>query len=364
MKSDISPYWSNLTKSLSPYTPGEQPKERRYIKLNTNENPYPPSPSVIAAIKAAADERLRLYPDPESTSLIRAIAETYNVEETQVFAGNGSDEILGLAFAAFFNQADEEKALPVLFPDITYSFYPVYAGLWNIPFKTIPLSNDFSINIDAYNIPSGGVIFPNPNAPTGKALEINELLSLAEYLKSRGKIFIVDEAYIDFGTESLVPYINQFPNLLCIHTMSKSRSLAGLRLGFAIGNKDLIEGIRRVKDSFNSYPLDRLAQAGGEAAVLDKAYYDTINQKIVDTRNRIVEDLKRIGFEIIPSKANFIFIRHPGKAGSELFHALREKGILVRHFNKARIADYLRVSIGTDEEMNVFVERCREIIKG
>ncbi len=364
MKSNISPYWSELTKSLSPYTPGEQPKERRYIKLNTNENPYPPSPSVIAAIKAAAGETLRLYPDPESGSLIRSIAESYNVKEDQVFAGNGSDEILAFAFAAFFNQSGHENSLPVLFPDISYSFYPVYSGLWNIPFKTIPLTEDFSINVDEYKIPSGGVIFPNPNAPTGKALEINELLFLTEYLQSQGKVFIVDEAYIDFGAESLIPYIGQFPNLLCIHTMSKSHSLAGLRLGFAAGNKNLIEGMKRVKDSFNSYPIDRLAQAGAEAAIIDTKYLNETKQKIVSTRKRTVQELRQIGFEIISSEANFIFIRHPEKSGLELFHALREAGILVRHFNKPRIENFLRVSIGTDEEMNVFVKTCREIIEG
>jgi histidinol-phosphate aminotransferase len=355
-------YWSALTKSLSPYVPGEQPKERQYIKLNTNENPYPPSPAVLAAIKNAADEKLRLYPDPESSSLVRAIAKTYNVNENQVFVGNGSDEILAFAFAAFFNEVDDEKSLPILFPDIMYSFYPVYSGLWNIPFKTIPLTKDFSINVDDYKIQNGGVIFPNPNAPTGKVLAINEMLSLAEYLQSQKKVFIVDEAYIDFGGESLVPYVDQFPNLLVIQTMSKSRSLAGLRLGFAIGNENLIEGIHRVKDSFNSYPVDRLAQAGAEAAILDTEYFDETRNKIIVTRNKTVEELQQIGFEIIPSMANFIFIRHEKITGEKLFQALREKGILVRHFNKARIENFLRVTIGTDDEMNVFVETCKEII--
>ncbi len=357
----MNKYWSDLTKSLDPYIPGEQPRERQYIKLNTNENPYPPSESVIKAIQAAADDRLRLYPDPGSHALTGAIARTYGVDEDQVFTGNGSDEILAFAFAAFFNQAGNGNPLPVLFPDITYSFYPVYSGLWNIPFKTIPLTEDFSINIDDYKIPSGGVIFPNPNAPTGKAQGIKEMISLAEYLKLQGKVFIVDEAYVNFGAESMVPHIGRWPNVLTIHTMSKSHSLAGLRLGFAIGHRDLIEGLRRVKDSFNSYPLDRLAQAGGEAAILDAVYYEMTSRKIMATRNRIVPELKKIGFEVIPSDANFIFIRYPGKAGKEIFLGLREQGILVRHFNKPRIEDFLRVSIGTDEEMELFIKKCREI---
>jgi histidinol-phosphate aminotransferase len=238
----------------------------------------------------------------------------------------------------------------------------VYCGLWNIPFRSIPLAKDFSINIDDYKQSSGGVIFPNPNAPTGKSQSANVMLPLAEYLKSIEKVFIVDEAYVDFGADSLVPYINQFPNLLCIQTLSKSRSLAGLRLGFAIGNENLIEALRRVKDSVNSYPVDRLAQAAAEAAMLDKHYFDETRKKIIATRTKTVEALQHIGFEIIPSAANFIFIKHEKISGAELFKLLREKGILVRHFNKARIEQYLRVSIGTDEEMNEFVETCRKII--
>jgi histidinol-phosphate aminotransferase len=358
-----SEYWSELTKSLNPYVPGEQPKERQYIKLNTNENPYPPSPAVLAAIKNAADEKLRLYPDPESSSLIRTIAKTYNVNENQVFVGNGSDEILAFAFAAFFNSANNENAEPILFPDITYSFYPVYSRLWNIPFKTIPLTKDFSVNVDDYKKTCGGVIFPNPNAPTGKVLAINEMLSLAEYLKSIKKVFIVDEAYVDFGGKSIVPYIDRFENMLSIQTFSKSRSLAGMRLGFAIGNESLIEGLKRVKDSFNSYPVDRLAQVAAEAAIIDEKYFDEMRKKIIETRNRIVHEIKQFGFEIIPSAANFIFIRHQKITGEKLFQALREKGILVRHFNKERIENYLRISIGTDEEMKVFVKTCQEIIQ-
>jgi histidinol-phosphate aminotransferase len=262
----MSIYWNERVKNLSPYVPGEQPRDRKFIKLNTNENPYPPSPKVIEAISntiaadkaEAAGARLRLYPDPACTELREAIAARYHVKPEQIFAGNGSDEVLAFAFAAFFssNTAGSKAALPILFPDITYSFYPVYAGLWDVPFQTIPLAEDFSINIDDYKIPCGGMIFPNPNAPTGLALPLNSILSIAEYQENSNRVVIVDEAYIAFantsGVESAVPHINAHPNLLTVHTLSKSASLAGLRVGFAIGNEELIEGLCRVRDSFNS----------------------------------------------------------------------------------------------------------------
>ncbi|GHU16923.1 histidinol-phosphate aminotransferase 1 [Spirochaetia bacterium] len=374
----MSIYWNERVKNLSPYVPGEQPRDRKFIKLNTNENPYPPSPKVIAAFDKAiaggndntiaaekadaAGAKLRLYPDPACTELREAIAARYHVKREQVFAGNGSDEVLAFAFAAFFNS---NTALPILFPDITYSFYPVYADLWDVPFRTIPLAEDFSINIDDYKIPGGGVIFPNPNAPTGLALPLNSILSIAEYQKNSNRVVIVDEAYIAFantpGVESTVPYIDAYPNLLTVHTLSKSASLAGLRVGFAIGNEELIEGLCRVRDSFNSYTLDRLALAGAAAAVSDASYYDEINGRVIATRDRVSAVLSAQGFDVIPSSANFIFVRFPNKTGAAAFAALREKGILVRHFNKPRIADYLRVSIGTDAEMDCFLSACEEI---
>jgi histidinol-phosphate aminotransferase len=368
----MSKYWNSRVKNISPYVPGEQPRDRKFIKLNTNENPYPPSPKVIKAIQEAANERLRLYPDPQCTEFRGAVARRYGVKSEQVFVGNGSEEILAFAFAVFFESSGGNRDVPILFPDITYSFYPVYADLWDIPYCTIPVREDFSINTADYKIPSGGVVFPNPNAPTGIPLSLNDVFSLAEYLEKLDKVLIVDEAYVAYGAESAVPFINKHGNILTVHTLSKSSSLAGLRCGYAIGNSELIEGLCRARDSFNSYTVDRLALAGAEAAVSDMAYYDEINRRIIATRERVTKTLQSNGFTVLPSAANFIFVKAPTKAsaaksepcisGADLMAALRERGILVRHFNKNRIADYLRVSIGTDEEMNAFLEACAAII--
>jgi histidinol-phosphate aminotransferase len=359
-------FWNSRIKKLSPYVPGEQPKDRQLIKLNTNENPYPPSPKVIEAIKNAAGERLRLYPDPECAIFREAAAARYGVKPQQVFAGNGSDEILAFAFGAFFESG--EKAAQILFPDITYSFYPVYANLWEIPYRTIALAQDFSININDYKIPSGGVIFPNPNAPTAVALPLDDILSLAEYLEKQGKVLIADEAYIAFSgssdAKSAVGSIKNHPNLLTVHTLSKSASLAGLRFGFAIGNEKLIEGLCRIRDSFNSYTLDLLALSGAAAAISDAAYYNEISRRVIATRERTAGALRDLGFTVLPSSANFLFVKPPHISGVELFAALRSRGILVRHFNKDRIADFLRVSIGTDADMDKVLEACRDILKG
>jgi len=355
-------YWNSRVKNLSPYVPGEQPKGREFIKLNTNENPYPPSPAVIEAIHKAADDRLRLYPDPECAEFREAAAARYGVRPENVFAGNGSDEILAFAFGAFFESVGAEDSLPILFPDITYSFYPVYAALWDIPCRAIPLAADFAINISDYEIPSGGIALPNPNAPTGIAVPLRDILSLAVDLEKQGKVFILDEAYAAFGAESAISFIDRHPNLLTVHTLSKSASLAGLRAGFAIGDETLIEGLRRVRDSFNSYTLDRLALAGAAAALKDAAYYNEINFRITATRERVARELAALGCTVLPSRANFLFIKAPHTDGAEFFSGLRKRGILVRHFNKERIADFLRVSIGTDDEMDVFLGACREII--
>ena len=365
----MSVYWNQRVKNITPYVPGEQPKDRKFIKLNTNENPYPPSPAVIEAIqKVAGDIRqsaggtLRLYPDPECTELREAVAERYGIRTEQVFAGNGSDEILAFAFAAFFGDDN------LLFPDITYSFYPVYADLWNVPFKTIPLKNDFSIDPGDYLGKSGGIIFPNPNAPTGMALTLKELKKIASAAESERQVLIVDEAYIAFadkeGIGPAVPLINEFPNLLIIRTLSKEASLAGLRTGFAMGNSELMEGLRRIRDSFNSYTLDRLALAGAAAAVKDTGYYEKINSKVISTRRLVSSELEALGFTVLPSQANFIFASPPdgcGKNGREFFTALREKGILIRHFNKPRIENFLRISIGTDDDMDTFLTACKTI---
>jgi histidinol-phosphate aminotransferase len=368
----MSKYWNSRVNNISPYVPGEQPRDRKFIKLNTNENPYPPSPKVIKAIQEAANERLRLYPDPQCAEFREAVAMRYGVKSEQVFAGNGSDEILAFAFAAFFESSGGNRDEPILFPDITYSFYPVYADLWDIPYRTIPVGEDFSIKTADYKIPSGGAVFPNPNAPTGIPLSLSDVLSLAEHLEKLDKVLIVDEAYVAYGAESAVPFIDKHGNILTVHTLSKSSSLAGLRGGFAIGNVELIEGLCRVRDSFNSYTVDRLALAGAEAAVSDAAYYDEINRRVIMTRERVTKTLRSHGFIVLPSAANFIFVKAPAKAsvseneprvgGADLMAALREKGILVRHFNKNRIADYLRVSMGTDEEMDAFLEACTAII--
>jgi histidinol-phosphate aminotransferase len=364
-----NPCWNDRLRRLSPYVAGEQPRDRRFIKLNTNENPYPPSPRVFEAIRRAAGESLRLYPDPACTELREAIAARYGLKPEQVFPGNGSDEILAFAFAAFF-PGREDPAGPaggdtggreVLFPDISYSFYRVYANLWDLPYKTIPLDGDFAIQPEDYRVPNGGIIFPNPNAPTGRILDAAAILSLAEWQEGQGRILIVDEAYTAFGGETLIPHIASRPNLLLIHTLSKSASLAGLRAGFAIGREELIEGLRRIRDSFNSYTLDRLAQAGAAAAIADAAYYGELSRRIIATRRRVAAELEGRGFTVIPSSANFLFIRFPRTPGEQAFARLREKGILVRRFDQERIADFLRVSMGTDEEMDLFLGACGEI---
>jgi histidinol-phosphate aminotransferase len=368
----MSAYWNSRIKNLSPYVPGEQPKDRQFIKLNTNENPYPPSPKVINALQKAVNDSLRLYPDPECTVFRKAIAAHCRVRIEQVFAGNGSDEILAFAFGAFFESSAAGGAAvgavggakPILFPDITYSFYPVYARFWNIPYRTIPLNDNFFINTAEYKIPSGGAVFPNPNAPTGIALPLRDVLSLAEYLEKSKNVFILDEAYTGFGADSAVPHIKDHPNMLCVYTLSKSGSLAGLRAGFAVGSEELIDGLRRVRDSFNSYTLDRLALAGATAALSDAAYYNDINSRVARTRKRVTETLRSMGFTVLPSAANFIFMKCnlSGINGAGFFSALREKGILVRHFDKERISDFLRVSMGTDDDMDVFLGACGEII--
>ncbi|MDR2247477.1 MAG: aminotransferase class I/II-fold pyridoxal phosphate-dependent enzyme [Treponema sp.] len=374
----MSVYWNDRVRRLDPYIPGEQPRNRKFIKLNTNENPYPPPPEVVGAIREEAGDGLRFYPDPSCLRPRLAIAERYGVRPEQVFVGNGSDEVLAFAFAAFFGAGaapDEDDAAvpPLLFPDITYSFYPVYAGLWDIPFKTVPLTKDFTITVSSYCVNSGGVVFPNPNAPTGIALRAEEILPIVECQGRNNRVVIVDEAYGAFagsgplpgrgflGAESAAPYIDRYPNLLTVHTLSKMASLAGLRAGFAIGNEALIEGLCRVRDSFNSYPVDRLAQAGIAAAMAGTAGYAETIRKVIATRERIIPALRETGFETLPSAANFVFIRHPAKTGAALFTALRERGILVRRWDRDRIADFLRVSIGTDAEMDEFLSAARQI---
>jgi len=350
----LSTYWSELTTSLEPYVPGEQPKDRTYIKLNTNENPYPPSPKALEAIREAAGADLRLYPDPSCDALRETIAAYYGFAKEQVFVGNGSDEILAFAFPAFFSANRK-----ILFPDITYSFYPVYAQLYGIPYETVPTDEQFRIDPKTYAVENGGVILPNPNAPTARFLLVNGIKEILEANKEQ--VVIVDEAYIDFGGESVAPLIAEYPNLLVVQTLSKSRSLAGLRVGMALGHPDLIEGLNRIKNSFNSYTLDRLALAGAVAAIEDRDYFEETSRKVVATRDRTTAALRELGFEVIDSLANFVFVMHPQKEARELFALLKERGILVRYFNKPRIDRYLRVSIGTDEEMDALLDVLRDI---
>ena len=352
----MSKFWSKIVHQLTPYVPGEQPKINNLVKLNTNENPYGPSPKVLEALQKEAADTLRLYPDPNSDALKKAIAEYHGLSVNQVFVGNGSDEVLAHVFNALL-----KHDLPILFPDVTYSFYPVYCGLYEIDFETVALSNAFEIQVNDYLKPNGGIIFPNPNAPTGRVLSLSEIERLLK--ANQNSVVIIDEAYIDFGGESAVKLVNQYPQLLVVHTLSKSRSLAGLRVGYAVGHADLIDALHRVKDSFNSYPLDRFAQAGAIAAMQDKAYFDKTRQQVITTREKLVSELQGMGFEVLPSGANFIFARHPAHEGEVLANQLRAKNIVIRHFKKpAKIAQFLRITIGTDIECQALVEALKSMV--
>ena len=354
----MSRFWSPVVQTLTPYVPGEQPQMQRLVKLNTNESPYGPSPKALAAIEGQNNEDLRLYPDPEGAGLKQAIAKLHGLNPNQVFLGNGSDEVLAHVFAGLLKHSK-----PVHFPDITYSFYPVYCKLFGIDYRTVPLGNNFELNISDYKTPNGGIIFPNPNAPTGRSIARSEIESLLS--QNTDSVVVIDEAYVDYGTESCIPLLRGSTcpeNLLVVHTLSKSRALAGLRVGFAVGHPTLIEGLERVKNSFNSYPLGRLAQAGAIAAIEDQAHLEQTSAKIIQTRTQLVSELATLGFETLPSTANFIFTRHPKHAGAKLYQALRDKGIIVRHFKLPRIDDFLRITIGTDEQSGELVSALKKIL--
>ena len=353
----MSRYWSKVVQGLTPYVPGEQPKLPNLIKLNTNESPYGPSRRVLDALRTEIGETLRLYPDPASDKLRAAIAKRYEVTPAHVFVGNGSDEVLAHVFLGLMKH---DK--PVLFPDITYSFYPVYCGLYDIPYEPVPLNRAFEIVVDDYLRPNGGIIFPNPNAPTGRLVLVAEIDRLLR--ANSGSVVVIDEAYVDFGGESVVPLVQRYPQLLVTHTLSKSRALAGLRVGYAIGHPDLIEALNRVKDSFNSYPLDRFAQAGATAAIEDDAYFKAMCSKVIVTKKKLVQELQALGFEVLPSAANFVFARVPGRDGADIAAKLRDRSIIVRHFRKPpRIAEFMRITVGTDEQCAGLVEALREILK-
>jgi histidinol-phosphate aminotransferase len=356
----MSRYWSPVVAGLSPYVPGEQPKLANLVKLNTNESPFGPSPKVLAALRAACDDALRLYPDPGSERLRLAIAAHYGVSLPQVFVGNGSDEVLAIAFQALLNHE-----APLRFPDITYSFYPVYCGLYGVRCETIPLTDDFRIDVQDYlprdGRPQGPILFPNPNAPTGRALSLDEIERIVG--GNPDAVVVVDEAYVDFGAESAVALVGRHDNLLVVHTLSKSRSLAGLRVGFAIGSAVLIEALERVKNSFNSYPVDRLAAIGATAAIEDTEYFDYTRSAVMRTRDALSVSLRDMGFDVLPSAANFVMARHRAHDAAGLAAALREKGIIVRHFSHPRIVQYLRISIGTAQECDALVRALRTILK-
>ena len=349
-------FWSPRIRDMVPYTPGEQPKGRKFIKLNTNENPYPPSSVALAAIREAAGEGLRLYPDPEGSDLREALAACYDVKPEQVFLGNGSDEILAFAFQAFFDPAKE-----IVFPDVTYSFYPVYAGLFGIPYREIPLDEHFGVPVERFIGGNGGVVLANPNAPTGRELSLSALREILE--GNPDVVVVVDEAYVDFGARSALELLDRCLNLLVVRTMSKSRSLAGLRVGFAIGSEDLIAALNCVKNSFNSYTLDRLALAGAEGALRDPDYFQATLAKIIHTRDRSAVRLKQLGFEVCDSSANFLFITHEKVPAKTLLDGLRERGILVRWWDRPRISNYLRVTVGTQEEMDALCAALEELVR-
>lgn len=352
----MSRFWSDVVHDLTPYVPGEQSERADVVKLNTNENPYGPSPRVLEVLRDNINDSLRLYPDPVSAELRGVIAKHSGVTQDNVFVGNGSDEVLAHTFRALLTHR-----APVLFPDVTYSFYPVYCRLFSAPYREIPLNDRFEIDVDDYMGENGGIIFPNPNAPTGLALGVSEIRRLLD--ANTDSVVVIDEAYVDFGCESVVPLVNHYPQLLVTRTLSKSHALAGLRIGYAIGHPELIAGLVRVKDSFNSYPLDRLAQKAAIAGIDDVAYVEGSCRKIIESRGRLIAGLRKLGFEVLPSAANFVLARHAVRGASELSASLRERGIFVRHFrNPPRIASYLRITVGTEAQCKALLTVVGEVL--
>ena len=351
--------WEEYVKKVTPYTPGEQPKDKDIIKLNTNECPYPPAPKVEELLKHMSYEDFRLYPDPEAGCLVQSLSDYYGVPEDQIFVGVGSDDVLAMAYMTFFHN---DK--PILFPDITYSFYDVWAELFGVPYKKIPLDDSFVLRFEDYyeeNTPNGGVIIANPNAPVGTYEPVEKLEQVIQHNKD--SVVIIDEAYIDFGGESALPLIKKYDNVLVVQTFSKSRAMAGLRIGYAFGSKKLISYMKDVKFSFNSYTMNRPSLVLGSAALEDDSYFKETCKKIINTREWVKNDLKALGFSFPDSKANFIFAKHESISGNAIFEALKEKHIYVRHWNSDRISDYLRITIGTDEEMKTLLNALGEIIK-
>jgi len=350
----MSKFWSSMVKRTDPYVPGEQVEQKDIVKLNTNENPYPPSPKVIAAIQQEMGRNLQLYPSPTATELRETIGLQYGLTAEEVFVGNGSDEVLAFSFMAFF-----EPGKPIRFPDVTYSFYPVYAKLFDIPYEEVPLNKDFTLSVENFFQSEGGVVLPNPNAPTSIYAELEHIEEIVK--NNPDQVVIIDEAYIDFAAKSATELIRKYDNVLVIQTTSKSRSLAGLRVGFAMGAPSLIDALIRIKDSFNSYTLDRLALVGAKAAFEDEAYFMETVKKIIATRENMSEQLQQLDFKVLPSQANFLFTTHKNVSAEFLYNELKREGILVRYFNKPGIDNYLRITIGTEQQMEQLVEHLRKI---
>lgn len=346
--------WKDKIRNIEPYIPGEQPTGD-IIKLNTNECPYPPSPKIAEAIKSYNEDNLRLYPSFVCPELKNALSAKYNVDCDQIFLGNGSDEVIALCFMTFFNS---EK--PILFPDVTYSFYDVWCSLYNISFEKIPLNDEFKFNKEDYFKENGGIVITNPNAPTGIYMELDELEEIIKH--NQDVIIIVDEAYIDFGGKSAIEFINKYNNVVIVQTFSKSRALAGIRVGYAITSPVLVDALEAVKNSFNSYTLNSLSQVIGTAAALDNEYLDECCNKIINTRERLTKTLCELGFETLPSKANFVFTKHKSLSGKDIFEFLKTKNIYVRYFNKPRINNFLRITIGTDEQIDKLIDALTEFI--
>ena len=351
----MSKYWSDFVSQLEPYVPGEQPKISNFTKLNANENPYGPSPDALAVMQQLSNDDLRLYPPMNADDLKQTIADHYSLSKEQVFVGNGSDEVLAHAFNGLLKQSK-----PLLFPDISYSFYPVFCQLYGIEYEQIPLADDFSINLHDYLRANGGIIFPNPNAPTGRLLGLNVIEQLLQ--ANPDSVVVVDEAYIDFGGESAVALIDSYTNLLVVHTLSKSRSLAGMRIGYGLGSAELIEGLERIKNSFNPFPLGQLQIAAAIASFEDQDYFQQTCQRIISSREQVSEQLQSLGFEVLPSQANFVFARHSNRPAQELSLALREQGLIVRHFKKPRIDEFLRITIGTEQQNELLIAALESIV--
>ncbi len=342
-------------RQIDPYVPGEQPKTAGIIKLNANENPYPPAPGVADVLRTFDTAKLAVYPDANAKALKTAVAERFSLRPAQVFLGNGSDDVLALAFQSFFCS---DK--PILYPDITYSFYPVWCDLFRIPYETLPLDEDFCVNVRDYDRPNGGIVLPNPNAPTGRGVSLDFLEDLLQH--NQDCVVIIDEAYVDFGAQSAVPLLDKYENLLIVQTTSKSRSLAGMRIGYALGSETLISTLEAVKNSYNSYTMDAVALAVGEASIRDEAYFQDTCRKVAATRDRSADELRALGFTVLPSLTNFLFVTHPEKKAPDIFAALREKGIFIRYFKLPRIDNYLRITVGTDEQMDKLLAALKEIL--